>query len=210
MLKKNKIILVLLLTIFCLSIGSVCATDIDADTITDDQAVVNDNTEISTEQISVEDTNVKNDVAKVEAAAQPVNENNKKIPKMSSAQSFAYYESMDDILDAAERYKAFIDTNHKLPKTVRVGAHTYSHEDFTYLMGKLIKNIDQGYFSQIQGKQLGSYKPINDKVNVTLKKARYIVLVNVDLDWANKYGRHPNYVKLGEVKNNIRYDTYSY
>ena len=84
---KNKTILVLLLTIFCLSIGSVCAADIDADTITDDQAVVNDNTEISTEQISVEDTTVEADVPKVEAAAQAVKENNEDeiIPKTSPA-----------------------------------------------------------------------------------------------------------------------------
>ena len=201
MLKKNKIILVLLLTIFCLSIGSVCAADIDASAIPNDQAVIDDNTEIN-DEIIVDNK----DISKVNAAAKPVEE--AKITEVSS--NYAYYEEIDDIADAAKNYAAYIEKYHKLPKTVKVGAHTYSHEDFTYLMGRAIQDINNGNWEKIQGQQLKSYSPVKDKVNVTLSKSRYLVLVKTDLDLVKKNGKHPNYIKLSDVKNNIRYDTYSY
>ncbi len=94
MLMKNKIVLVLLLTVLCVSIGSVCATDIDDNTNTNDQIIVND-AKISNELVA------KDSAGDLAANSAKQEEKPKKLSKVSKNNE----EDFMDIIDATYRYK---------------------------------------------------------------------------------------------------------
>lgn len=234
---KNKIILVLLLTIFCLSIGSACANSSLENSITDTGIAEDLNTKFTiTEPVKTEATltePVKTKATttepvktglnnKTRANSEPVKTETKvssKTKKLTDSgnieinrtyQRYGYYEPLEDILKASIKYKAYVEKYGKLPKTIKLGDDVYSHESFTYLMGRAIKQINVGNLAPIEPITVKKYNPRTDKVKVTLSQSRYLVLIDVDIDWLAKNGKHPNYIKLGEVKNNIRYEVYSY
>ena len=198
MLMKNKIVLVLLLTVLCVSIGSVCATDIDDNTNTNDQVIVND-AKISNEIIA-------KDSAGDLAANSAKQEETPKLSKVSKNNE----EDFMDIIDAAYRYKKWVEENKKLPSTVKVGNTQYSHEDFTYLMARTIQNINKGDLGSVETMSVGKCTQLQTPVCIDLPKERYLKLIGVDLNNVYNYGVHASSVKITNTDANIRYEVYSY
>ena len=116
--------------------------------------------------------------------------------------------TLDDILDAATRVKAYTEKNYELPNIVKVASDQVSIVKFSYAMAVAIKNIhgknNGNKISLINLESPSTPHPCNIKVDL----ADYIDAINRVINYCKKNGAAPAYVLSSSVE--IGYKTYTY
>jgi hypothetical protein len=111
--------------------------------------------------------------------------------------------SLNSIIDAASRVKAYVDINGVLPNYVTIGTTQYSMSSFLYLLSKAIVNINKGLTSGISPITVASpSNPSGAKVAGTINKANYTDIALRVSNYIAANGQAPNYASstLGNIQ----------
>ncbi|WP_225369942.1 pseudomurein-binding repeat-containing protein [Methanobrevibacter arboriphilus] len=111
--------------------------------------------------------------------------------------------SLNSIIDAASRVKAYVDINGVLPNYVTIGTTQYSMSSFLYLLSKAIVNINKGLTSGISPITVASpSNPSGAKVAGTINKANYTDIALRVSNYIAANVQAPNYASstLGNIQ----------
>ncbi|MBZ9571033.1 transglutaminase domain-containing protein [Methanobrevibacter sp. TMH8] len=102
--------------------------------------------------------------------------------------------SLDSIIDAASRVKAYVEANGVLPNFVTIGTTQYSMPNFLYLLSTAIKNIAAGSTSGVKPISVSAAAtPSGAKISKTLSKADYVDIAKRVSSYITTNKRAPNY-----------------
>ncbi|MGL6298634.1 MAG: transglutaminase-like domain-containing protein, partial [Methanobacteriaceae archaeon] len=121
--------------------------------------------------------------------------------------------SKANILSAASSIKDYIDVNKKLPDSVTINGFKYSMAEYSYLISKLVYNINSGKTSNIVlGSVANPSGPGGDNAVGNMTKANYIDLAKRYSEFIENNNQAPNYAKaVIDSKNiNMQYQTIIY
>ncbi len=111
--------------------------------------------------------------------------------------------SLNSIIDAASRIKAYVDANGVLPSYVTIGTTQYSMSSFLYLLSKAIVNINGGSTSGVSPiTVIGPSSPTGSKVAGTINIGNYTDLALRISNYIIANGQAPNYAssQLGNIQ----------
>lgn len=106
------------------------------------------------------------------------------------------------IAEAAGQVKSYIETNHKLPSTVKIGTRSLTMPQFLRLLTTGVIQINKGSTSSIAFKGVNVPKKSVDSVKSgKLTKAQYLDIAGRVQSYISGNGRSPNYAtsSLGKV-----------
>lgn len=108
--------------------------------------------------------------------------------------------SLNDIIKASKSVKSYIESNKKLPSTVKIGTITYSTADYLYLASKAIVNLDANKKDSIASKSIkdpSSPGAASNKDNLN----DYLSVAKSIIQTADSKGQMPNSVSsdVGDI-----------
>ena len=113
--------------------------------------------------------------------------------------------SINKIKTESKNLKKAIETNGKIPKTVKIDRNNYTTEEFLYLMSKAIINLNKKDKSTIKIKYMDkAVSPFSRELSGRIYKNEYLKLSKNIIKFMDKYSKAPNYVmsSLGNIPYN--------
>ncbi len=111
--------------------------------------------------------------------------------------------TIDQIQDAADRVKAYVDANHVLPNYVTIGVNQVKMPDFLKLMTASLLQLNSGTKTPSTLKSVNSpVGPTGDVINGTIKKLEYLTIAKNIKAYIDANGIAPNYAtsSLGRIQ----------
>ncbi|MGL4670079.1 MAG: transglutaminase domain-containing protein [Methanobacteriaceae archaeon] len=121
--------------------------------------------------------------------------------------------SKSSILIAASTVKNYIDTNNKLPDSITINGFKYSMSEYSYLISKLIYNINSGKTSNIALVSVSNPdKPTGANIVGDITKTNYVDLAKRYSEYIEKNSKAPNYATatINSKSVNMQYQTVIY
>ncbi|HTX61156.1 MAG TPA: pseudomurein-binding repeat-containing protein [Methanobacterium sp.] len=128
---------------------------------------------------------------------------------MGAASAASTTFNTSSISTSASNVKTYVDTNHKLPNTVKVNTTTVNTTQFLYLLAQGVVNVNNSNTTKIPLKSVSKASSPSETVKTgTLTKTEYLKVATNIISYINKYGKAPNYAttSLG----NLRYENVVY
>jgi transglutaminase-like putative cysteine protease len=120
------------------------------------------------------------------------------------------YVTIADVISAASRVQAYIQTNGKLPNYTTINGTQYSEPQFVYLMAIALQKISAGQKDNIKVLDLTSAPNANgDNITGSLSSSAYLGLAQRIAEFAAANGYVPNFDSSNGL-GKISYDNYVY